>query len=96
MRASTISDEFNQCGSAAAARALGTLGPPAVPGLRRVIEEEALADAQLETAQAAIAALSLAGRPGVEALVAIKRDHPNQKVKKLAALALGSVEMDAH
>jgi hypothetical protein len=69
----------------AAARALGTLGAAAVPGLRRVVDAN-----DPEAARAAVVALHLTASPEAgAALVEIADSHPDEGVRALAAVALG-------
>jgi hypothetical protein len=69
----------------AAARALGTLGASAVPGLRQVVD-----GSDPEAARAAVVALHLtASDEAGAALVEIADSHPDESVRALAAVALG-------
>lgn len=71
---------------AAAAQGFGRLGDRAVPRLRQL----ALAR-QGDDARGPIAALSLAGASGAEALREIATTHPDEPTRRLAAFALGHV-----
>jgi hypothetical protein len=69
----------------AAARALGSLGAPAVPELRRVAE-----GGDPSAAQAAVAGLLLSdSAEGGRALAEIAESHPDEGVRALARVALG-------
>jgi hypothetical protein len=76
---------------AAGAYALGAIGEPAVPALKQLALTRGPDDAA-----AAIAALSLAGKPGAIALVEIAKTHPNPKVRTLAQFALGKAPGENH
>jgi len=71
---------------AAAARRIGELGPPAVPGLLALLQARAMPEAA-----ALIAALSLAGNEGLDAVQSIAATHPDEKVRAAARLALGKL-----
>jgi HEAT repeat protein len=71
---------------AAAAEGFGRLGERAVTRLRQL----ALAR-QADDARGPIAALSLAGPSGAEALREISTTHPDEPTRRLAAFALGHV-----
>jgi HEAT repeat protein len=76
----------------AAARALGSLGAGAVPGLRRAVESN-----DLDAARAAVVALHLAQDPEASAALAeIAESHREESVRTLAAIALGRKVGDAH
>ncbi len=76
---------------AAGAYALGAIGEPAVPALKQLALSRGPGDAD-----AAIAALSLAGKPGIIALVEISKTHPSPKVRTLAEFALGKAPGENH
>ncbi len=73
----------------AGARAIARLGPRAVEVLDAVI------DRQEEGAAAAVATLGLMGAVGRPSLVRTARSHPNQQLRDIALLALGTVR-DEH
>jgi hypothetical protein len=76
----------------AAARALGTLGASAVPGLRRAVDSS-----DLDAARAAVVALHLSGDPeAAAALAEIAESHRDESVRTLAAIALGRRIGHAH
>ena len=69
----------------AAVRGLGSLGAPAVPALKRVIEDD-----DPEAARSALAALALDGGPDARAtLQEVAETHPDETLRKLAEIALG-------
>lgn len=71
---------------AAAAKRIGEIGPPAVPGLLALLQTRAMPEAA-----APIAALSLAGNEGLDAVQSIAATHPDEKVRAAARLALGKL-----
>lgn len=76
-----------------AARALASLGPAAVPALRRLLEDGAPQPAHA----AAILALARCGAPeGRSALADVAASHPDASVRHLADLALGRGLERAH
>jgi len=82
---------------AAAARGAASFGAPAVPGLRSVAYGEYAACAgSLEAPRSAIASLSLAGPSGRRTLAEIASGHPDDALRKLASIALGSLETHVH
>ncbi|MCI0437211.1 MAG: HEAT repeat domain-containing protein, partial [Gemmatimonadetes bacterium] len=69
----------------AAARALGSLGASAIPGLRRKVDSN-----DPDAARAAVVALHLTGSPeATAALAEIADSHRDESVRALAAIALG-------
>jgi len=69
----------------AAVRGLASLGGPAVPALRRVIEA-----GDPEAAKSALAALALGGGPEARAaLLEVAETHPDETLRTLAEIALG-------
>lgn len=78
---------------AAAARGAGSLGHEAVGSLRAVAFGRDASDA---ARRAAVAGLRLAGASGRPALVEIARDHPDPGLRRLADLALGRLDTQAH
>ena len=74
-----------------AARQLASLGEIAVPKLHAVVDQGSGV-----AAQAAIAALHLAGPLGRRALAEIAEQHADPGIRTLARLALGGLVVDAH
>jgi len=69
----------------AAVRGLGSLGAPAVPALKRVIEDD-----DPEAARSALAALAINGSPDASAaLHEVAETHPDETLRTLAEIALG-------
>jgi len=69
----------------AAVRGLGSLGAPAVPALKRVIEDD-----DPEAARSALAALAINGSPDARAaLHEVAETHPDETLRTLAEIALG-------
>jgi hypothetical protein len=69
----------------AAVRGLGSLGAPAVPALKRVIEDD-----DAEAAKSALAALAINGSPAARAaLYEVAETHPDETLRTLAEIALG-------
>ena len=69
----------------AAVRGLGSLGAPAVPALKRVIEDD-----DPEAAKSALAALAINRSPAARAaLNEVAETHPDEMLRKLAEIALG-------
>jgi hypothetical protein len=73
-----------------AARAIGALGPDAVPHLERLVMRR-----DAEQAVAPIAALSFAGPKGIAVLKKLEASHPDPQVRKLIRIALGE-KFDTH
>jgi hypothetical protein len=69
----------------ATAEALSSLGDPLVPRLRKVLD-----DGSREAGAAAILALTRMGRPGATVIRDVAENHPDEKLRKLAKLALGT------
>lgn len=69
---------------AVAAKGIGSLGPPAVPGLVALIEARGMPEAG-----APIAALALSGSSGRAALESLAVRHPDHRVRDAARLSLG-------
>ncbi|MEE8311914.1 MAG: HEAT repeat domain-containing protein, partial [Candidatus Binatia bacterium] len=68
----------------AAAAKIGSLGAPVVPRLVAIID-----DGSARARDGAVVALSFAGPDGTVALQRIAADHPDERTRKLAGLALG-------
>jgi hypothetical protein len=69
----------------AAVRGLGSLGAPAVPALKRVLEDD-----NPEAARSALAALAINGSPDASAaLHEVAETHPDETLRTLAEIALG-------
>ncbi len=69
----------------AAVLGLGSLGAPAVPALKRVIEDD-----DPEAARSALAALAINGSPDASAaLHEVAETHPDETLRTLAEIALG-------
>ena len=72
---------------AEAARALGQLGAVAVPPLLDLAKT-----GTPESAQAAVLALESTGAAGIDALHEVAANHPDASIRRLAQLALGTLE----
>ncbi|TFH23144.1 MAG: hypothetical protein E4H03_06845 [Myxococcales bacterium] len=68
----------------AAAVKIGSLGAPVVPRLVAIVD-----DGSVRARDGAVVALSFAGPDGTVALQRIADDHPDERTRKLAGLALG-------
>lgn len=76
---------------AEAARRVGSLGAEVVPTLQSLVIGRSA-----EEARAPIAALAFAGQEGAAALRGIAQEHPDERVRKLARIALGELPADDH
>jgi HEAT repeat protein len=78
-----------------AARAVASRGQPGIDALREVVLDAAVSGdaepaANASAGHAALGGLSAAGRMGRKVVIEIARDHPDESMRHLAKLALGS------